>query len=156
MLTNLEGLENLKSYTSLEIINNQRLITLQHLSSNYAPLGLTMRSVYVLSNRRIRDISGLQHITNVTGKNLYFHGGYNMYILVVNVGHCYVNYNSMLNDLSGLNNMLEVGNLAFLDIPLITDLNIANNLWKASSIFIMQMPVNNLTHCISVHTYSVY
>lgn len=63
----------------------------------------------------------------------------------------------MLNDLSGLNNMLEIGNLAFFNNPLITDLNVANDLWKASSIVIIQMPVNNLiTHCMSIHTYSVY
>lgn len=157
-MTNLQGLENLQSYTSLEIINNEKLTTLQHLSNNYVRLGLAVSSVNVLNNRRIRDINGLQHISNVTGKDLYFHDGYNMHVvLVVNVGHCYLNLNSMLNDLSGLDNLLEVGNLAFFNNPLITDLNVANNLWRASSIVIIQMPVNDLiTHCMSIHTYSVY
>ena len=65
---NLEGLENIQSYTSLDILNNDRLVTLKHLSSTYPPLRLTVERVFVSGNIRIQDITSLQHIENVTGK----------------------------------------------------------------------------------------
>ena len=147
----------MKSYTSLEIINNERLTTLQHLSSNYAPLGLTVKSVYVSTNPRIRDIVGLQNIVNVTGKILLPLSTYMVQHIFV-VGDCYIYFNGMLNDLSGLNNMLEVGNLAVFYSPRLTDLNVANNLWKANSIGIIQNMVNNynLVCQYTCTLYSVY
>ena len=143
ILTNLEGLENLASYTSLDIINNYGLTTLRHLSSNYPLLGLTVRSVYISNNIHLQDIDGLQHIANVTGKNIYgFYPYHVVQHMLVDVGTFQVSFNSMLRSLDGLNNTIEVNDLVIFNLPLINELNIANNLWKANSITIFRNTVS--------------
>ena len=144
MLTDLEGLENLESYTSLEIINNDGLTTLRHLSSSYPPLGLTVRSVYIATNTRIQDINGLQHIVNVTGKDVWSPSIRVVKHVLIHVGIFQVFFNRMLRNLDGLNNIVQVNDLVILNLPL-TELNIANNLWKANSIAIYQNMVSPYT-----------
>ena len=95
------------------------------------------------TNPHIQNIVGLQHIANVTGKNLLLSSKHMVQNIFVDVGECYIYSNAILNDLSGLNNMLEVGNLAVYNSPCLTDLNIADNLWKANSIGIIRNMVNN-------------
>lgn len=152
MLTNLEGLENLESYTSLVIINNFGLTTPRHLSSNYPPLGLTVRSVYISNNARIQDIECLQHIVNVTGKDMWSPSIHVVQHVLIRVGTFQVSFNRMLGNLDGLNNIVQVNDLVILNLPL-TDLNIANNLWKANSISIYQ---NTVSPYITLYTAKYY
>ena len=109
---------------------------------NYqSPVGLTVEDVYVSSNEQLQDITGLRHISNITGIYQYLSNTQYKDYNVDFTGDLYLFSDGMLSDLRGTNNLLQVHNLIFYLLPQITNLNTFEQLWKAYSIRISQNTV---------------
>ncbi len=70
LLTDLRGLENVASFTELAIVNNPRLRTLGHFAANVPPEHrITVTSIGIRDNHALEDVSGFDHVQEVTGKD---------------------------------------------------------------------------------------
>ena len=100
-LNSLVGLENLEFFQSISINNMPDLVSTSELGKNIPDTEMiTIESISINGNPNLLDLSGLRHVEVVTGP-----------VVIVQ--------NSQLNDLSGLNGVVEVD-----EIYIISNLNL--------------------------------
>eukprot|EP00118_Oscarella_pearsei_P021818 m.248008 g.248008 ORF g.248008 m.248008 type:complete len:1771 (+) comp40281_c0_seq6:496-5808(+) len=69
----LEGLENIKSFASVELNDNTELVTMKHLRMNTYEQEIKVSEISMMGGHsRLEDIDGLKGITEVTGGNVLF------------------------------------------------------------------------------------
>ena len=67
-MSDLSGLENVRSFASLEIRDNTELLTTEHLRKNtHAMFRLDLENIRVSNNQRLTDLHGLKGIQSVAG-----------------------------------------------------------------------------------------
>lgn len=70
-LTDLQGLENIATFTEVSITNNPQLRTLRHFAANLPPdYRTTVTNIGIRDNHVLEDVSGFNHIQEVTGKEI--------------------------------------------------------------------------------------
>ena len=100
-LNSLAGLENLEFFQSISISNMPDLVNTSELGNNIPDTEMiTIDSISINGNPNLLDLSGLRHVEVVTGPVVIVHNG-------------------QLNDLSGLNGVVEVD-----EIYIISNLNL--------------------------------